>query len=179
MGRVRAPRRPGELVTRGDVCHLHRDRDAAERCGAGLDGTPDLIRVAAINRLGRVYRVVWSLSDTAGGTLRAAPGYPQPGRAGKAQRDRDELAAFKALFGPLALAVLSAGAAVSGQEPLHELTEIAHVGGGDPARASLLNCAGCTDSDPSRAARRVSSATGSATKRNGRSRTRTWWFVTP
>ena len=56
-------------------------------------------RVAAINRLGRVYRVVWSLSDTAGGTLRAAPapGYPQPGRGGKAQRDRDELAAFKAL----------------------------------------------------------------------------------
>ena len=91
------PRRPGELVTRGDVCHLHRNRDAAERCGAGFDGTPDLIRVAAINRLGRVYRVVWSLSDTAGGTLRAAPGYPQPGRAGKAQRDRDELAAFKAL----------------------------------------------------------------------------------
>ena len=92
-------RGPGELVTRGDVCHLHRDRDAAERCGAGFDGTPDLIRVAAINRLGRVYRVVWSLSDTAGGTLRAAPapGYPQPGRGGKAQRDRDELAAFKAL----------------------------------------------------------------------------------
>ena len=25
------PRRPGELVTRGDVCHLYRDRDAAER----------------------------------------------------------------------------------------------------------------------------------------------------
>ena len=24
------PRRPRELVTRGDVCHLHRDRDAAE-----------------------------------------------------------------------------------------------------------------------------------------------------
>ena len=93
------PRRPGELVTRGDVCHLHRDRDAAERCGAGFDGTPDLIRGAAINRLGRVYRVVWSLSDTAGGTLRAAPapGHPQPDRAGKAQRDRDELAAFKAL----------------------------------------------------------------------------------
>ena len=93
------PRRPGELVTRGDVCHLHRNRDAAERCGAGFDGTPDLIRVAAINRLGRVYRVVWSLSDTAGGTLRAAPapGCPQPGRGGKAQRDRDELAAFKAL----------------------------------------------------------------------------------
>ena len=78
----------------------HRDREAAERCGPGFDGTPDRIRVAAINRLGRVYRVVWSLSDTAGGTLRAAPpapGHLQPGRAGKAQRDRDELAAFKAL----------------------------------------------------------------------------------
>ena len=76
-----SPRRPGELVTRGDVCHLHRARDAAERCGAGFDGTPDLIRVAAIKRLGRVYRVVWSLSDTAGGTLRARrrrPGIPSP-----------------------------------------------------------------------------------------------------
>ena len=28
-----APRRPGELLTRGDVCHVHADRAAAERCG--------------------------------------------------------------------------------------------------------------------------------------------------
>ena len=36
------------------------------------------------------------------------------------------------------------------------------------------SCAVYTDSGPSRAARRVSSASGSATKRNRRSRTRTW-----
>ena len=28
-----APRRPGELLTRGDVCQVHTDRAAAERCG--------------------------------------------------------------------------------------------------------------------------------------------------
>ena len=44
----------------------------------------------------------------------------------------------------------------------------------DPARASLPNCAACTDSGPSRAGRHASSATGSAKKRNGRSRTRIW-----
>ena len=33
-----APRRPGELLTRGDVCHVHADRAAAERCGVLLGG---------------------------------------------------------------------------------------------------------------------------------------------
>ena len=28
-----APRPPGELLTRGDVCHVHADRAAAARCG--------------------------------------------------------------------------------------------------------------------------------------------------
>ena len=28
--------RPGELLTRGDVCHVHADRAAAERCGVLL-----------------------------------------------------------------------------------------------------------------------------------------------
>ena len=28
-----ARRRPGELLTRGDVCHVHADRGEAERCG--------------------------------------------------------------------------------------------------------------------------------------------------
>ena len=33
-----ALRRPGELLTRGDVCHVHADRAAAERCGVLLGG---------------------------------------------------------------------------------------------------------------------------------------------
>ncbi len=61
-------RRPGELVTRGDVCHLHADRESAERCGALLGGVPDLVRLE--NHTERVYRVVWSLSDASGGQLR-------------------------------------------------------------------------------------------------------------
>ena len=40
-----ARRRPGELLTRGDVCHLHADRDGAERCGAAGPGAPDLVRL--------------------------------------------------------------------------------------------------------------------------------------
>ena len=52
------------------MCHLHADRAAAEH-GAVLGGAPDLIRVAAISP--RVFRVVWSLSDAAGGTLSPRP----------------------------------------------------------------------------------------------------------
>ena len=37
--------RPGALVTAGDVCHLHPDRAAAERCGALMGGAPDLVRL--------------------------------------------------------------------------------------------------------------------------------------
>ena len=33
-----ATRRLGELLTRGDVCHVHADRAAAERCGVLLGG---------------------------------------------------------------------------------------------------------------------------------------------
>ena len=40
-----ARRRPGDLLTRGDVCHLHADRDGAERCGAASPGAPDLVRL--------------------------------------------------------------------------------------------------------------------------------------
>ena len=36
-----ARRRPGDLLTRGDVCHVHGTRAAAERCGAALGGAPD------------------------------------------------------------------------------------------------------------------------------------------
>ena len=64
-------RRPGELLTRGDVCHVHGTRDAAERCGAGVAGAPDLVRLERCSE--RVWRVLWSLSDTAGGQLRPRP----------------------------------------------------------------------------------------------------------
>ena len=60
----RNPLRPGALVTAGDVCHLHPDRAAAERCGALMGGAPDLVRLE--NHTARVYRVLWSLSDVAG-----------------------------------------------------------------------------------------------------------------
>ena len=73
-------RRPGDHVTRADVCHLHADRAAAERCGAALGGAPELIRLAPVTS--RVWRVEWSLSATAGGTLRAAPAVAAPAPAG-------------------------------------------------------------------------------------------------
>ena len=71
----RKPLRPGALVTAGDVCHLHPDRASAERCGALMGGDPDLVRLE--KHTARVYRVLWSLSDVAGGELRK----PVPPRA--------------------------------------------------------------------------------------------------
>ena len=64
-------RRPGELLTRADVCHLHANRDGAERCGELIGGAPDLVRLE--RRSERVWRVLWSLSDSAGGNLRPRP----------------------------------------------------------------------------------------------------------
>ena len=72
----RNPLRPGALVTAGDVCHLHPDRAAAERCGALMGGDPDLVRLE--NHTARVYRVLWSLSDVAGGELRKPASPPAP-----------------------------------------------------------------------------------------------------
>ena len=76
----RNPLRPGALVTAGDVCHLHPDRAAAERCGALMGGDPDLVRLE--KHTTRVYRVLWSLSDVAGGELRkpASPPAPPPAK---------------------------------------------------------------------------------------------------
>ena len=71
-----ARRRPGDLLTRGDVCHLHADRDGAERCGAAGPGAPDLVRLEQYSE--RVYRVLWSLSDTSGGELRRPLARPGP-----------------------------------------------------------------------------------------------------
>ena len=68
-------RRPGELLTRGDVCHLHADRDEAEQCGVEHGGVPELVKLE--RRSERVYRVVWSLSDASGGELRR----PAPAQA--------------------------------------------------------------------------------------------------
>ena len=73
-----ARRRPGDLLTRADVCHFHVSRDEAEQCGAEHVGTPDLVKLERYSE--RVYRVVWSLSDAVGGELR---------RPGKAQARRD------------------------------------------------------------------------------------------
>ena len=76
VGGVTAAAAPGELLTRRDVCHLHVDRAAAERCGALLGGTPDLLRLETQSE--RVYRVVWSLSDASGGELRRPVLKPVP-----------------------------------------------------------------------------------------------------
>ena len=72
-------RRPGDLLTRGDVCHLHGDREDAERCGAAEEGdAPDLVKLEGQTE--RVYRVTWSLSAAADGKLRrpAPPSKPGP-----------------------------------------------------------------------------------------------------
>ena len=47
-----ALRRPGELLTRGDVCHVHADRAAAERCGVLLGGAPELVRLDEVRTRG-------------------------------------------------------------------------------------------------------------------------------
>lgn len=72
----RKPLRPGALVTAGDVCHLHPDRASTERCGALMGGDPDLVRLE--KHTARVYRVLWSLSDVAGGKLRKPASPPAP-----------------------------------------------------------------------------------------------------
>ena len=66
-----APQRPGELLTRGDVCHVHAGRAAAERCGVLLGGAPELVRLDEVRPA--VYRVAWSLSSAASGRLRRRP----------------------------------------------------------------------------------------------------------
>ena len=74
-----ARRRPGDLLTRSDVCHVHGTRAAAERCGAAVEGAPDMVRLERYSA--RVYKVAWSLSDTAGGELRRPPVPPAPAGA--------------------------------------------------------------------------------------------------
>ena len=53
-----APRCPGELLTRGDVCHVHADRAEAEPCGVLLGNAPELVRLdevrPAVSRRGVV-----------------------------------------------------------------------------------------------------------------------------
>ena len=73
-------RRPGEFLTAGDLAHVGPDRDGAERAGAALGGAPDLLRLE--KRSARVWRVLWSLSDTSGGQLRAAPADARTAPAG-------------------------------------------------------------------------------------------------
>ena len=73
-GASAAPRKLGELLTRGDVCHLHAGRDAAERCGLALGGVPELVGLAEVRPA--VYRVAWSLSAAASGRLVTRPVRP-------------------------------------------------------------------------------------------------------
>ena len=47
-----ARRRPGDLLPRGDVCHLHADRDGAERCGRGGAGSAGPGEARAVLRAG-------------------------------------------------------------------------------------------------------------------------------
>lgn len=60
--------RPGDLLTRADVLSLYDSRGEAEQYGAEHGGAPELVKLERHSE--RVYRVVWSLSDTAGGRLR-------------------------------------------------------------------------------------------------------------
>ena len=54
----------GELLARGDVCHVvHADRPAAEQCGVLLEDAPELVRLDEVRPA--VYRVAWSLSSAA------------------------------------------------------------------------------------------------------------------
>ena len=69
-----APRDPGELLTRADLCHVHADRAAAKPCGVLLGGTPELVRLDEVRRA--VYCVAWSLSSATSGRLCRRP----PGR---------------------------------------------------------------------------------------------------
>ena len=97
LGRVRVvtwaisrkPLRPGALVTAGDVCHLHSDRASAERGGALMGGDPDLVKLE--KHTARVYRVLWSLSDMAGGELRK-PAPPARTTSSEGTQPRSELA---------------------------------------------------------------------------------------
>ena len=62
-----SPRRPGELLTRGDVCHVVH----------ALGAAPELVRLDEVRPA--VYRVAWSLSSAASGRLRRRPpGLGQP-----------------------------------------------------------------------------------------------------
>ena len=61
-------RRPGDLLTRADVLSVYGSRGEAEQYGAEHGGVPELVKLK--RRSERVFEVVWSLSDTAGGRLR-------------------------------------------------------------------------------------------------------------
>ena len=66
----RTRRRPGDLLTRGDVCHGRADPEEAESCGLEQGGVPELVRLEEIGPA--VYRVAYSLSVAASGRLRTS-----------------------------------------------------------------------------------------------------------
>ena len=65
-----APPRPGELLTRGDVGHVHADRGRTVR-RALFGVAPELVRLDELRPA--VYRVTWPLSSAASGRLRRRP----------------------------------------------------------------------------------------------------------
>ena len=101
-----APRRPGELLTRGDACHPHADRAGADRCGRRrpLGGSPQVRGRPSSSRLRRSSTkiVVGGQPGVRPGTLRDAnpgrhvdvgapglgpPSSPAPPRPTRAVRD--------------------------------------------------------------------------------------------
>ena len=59
---------------------MHPDRAGAERCGALVGGTPDLVRLDEVRPA--VYRGAWSLSNAASGRLRRPPQEAGPRQLG-------------------------------------------------------------------------------------------------
>ena len=84
-----APRRTDELLTRGDVCHVHADRAAAERCGVLLRRAPEPFRLDEVRPA--VYRATWSLSSAGLTAYLSKPGTSTSTRSRSASAKTTEL----------------------------------------------------------------------------------------
>ena len=88
-GRCPAPRRTDDLLTRGDVCHVHADRAAAERCGILPGRAPELVRLDEVRPA--VYRATWSLSSSGLTAYLSKPGTSTSTRSRSASAKTTEL----------------------------------------------------------------------------------------
>ena len=79
--------RPGDLLTRADVYHLHDSREEAERCGVERGRAPELVKLE--RRSERVFEVLWSLSDAAGGRLRRSTAEDRRDEHRRGPQDRE------------------------------------------------------------------------------------------